>query len=63
MASLDEFNPTPTNSIDDFKVGLPVTAPVSNRASNVNIAAHAAAMTNDPNAVVKPSSALTLKWT
>lgn len=53
MASLDEFNPTPTNSIDDFKVGLPVTAPVSNRASNVNIAAHAAAMTNDPNAVVK----------
>lgn len=53
MASLDEFNPTPTNSIDDFKVGLPVTAPVSNRPSNINIAAHAAAMTNDPNAVVK----------
>lgn len=53
MASLDEFNPAPTNSIDDFTVDKAITAPVSNRPSNVNIAAHAAAMVSDPNSVVK----------
>jgi hypothetical protein len=52
MASLDQFNPAPVSSIDDFKVDANTTAPVSNRPSNVNLAAHAAAMTNDPKNVV-----------
>jgi len=57
MASLDQFDTTTTSSIDDFKVDVHNVAPVSNRPSNINLAAHAASMVNDPSSVMKAFSA------
>lgn len=42
MATLDQFKEAPTNSLEDFKPEVNEVAPVSNKASNLNLAAHAA---------------------
>lgn len=51
MASLQDFNQTETPGLGDFQVGVNQTAPVSNQASNLNLAAHSAALVQDPQQV------------
>lgn len=53
MASLDQFTAAPSASLGDFAVDSGVSAPVSNRASNANTAAHAAALSPDPTQAVQ----------
>lgn len=53
MASLEEFNQTEQASLSDFEVSVDQTAPVSNKPSNLNLAAHAAAFVEDPLQVVQ----------
>lgn len=52
MASLQEFNSTATPELGEFQVGVNQTAPVSNQASNLNLAAHSAALVQDPQQVM-----------
>lgn len=53
MASLQEFTSTATPELGDFQVGVNQTAPVSNQASNLNLAAHSAALVQDPQQVME----------
>tara|TARA_Y100001973_G_scaffold106665_1_gene186297 strand:+ start:17624 stop:22687 length:5064 start_codon:yes stop_codon:yes gene_type:complete len=51
MASLDDFNQTgPKPTLDNFQIQGPMV-PVSNKPSNRNIAAHTAALSQDPESV------------
>lgn len=53
MASLDQFTEAAPSTLDSFAMSSNQVAPVSNRPSNLNLAAHAAALTPDPSNVVK----------
>lgn len=53
MASLDQFTEAAPSTLDSFAMDSNQVAPVSNRPSNLNLAAHAAALTPDPSNVVR----------
>ena len=48
MASLEEFSQISPASLEDFQYSKDEVAPVSNKPSNLNLAAHAAAFVEDP---------------
>lgn len=53
MASLEEFQTTTPVSMGDFTLSVDDVAPVSNKPSNLNLAAHAAAFVEDPTQVLQ----------
>lgn len=53
MASLEEFSQTTPVSMGDFSLSVDDVAPVSNKPSNLNLAAHAAAFVEDPTQVLQ----------
>lgn len=53
MDSLSQFNQPTAVSLDDFQSQKGAVAPVSNRPSNTNLAAHAAALSPDPTQAVQ----------
>lgn len=53
MASLEEFQNTTPVSMGDFSLNVDDVAPVSNKPSNLNLAAHAAAFVEDPTQVLQ----------
>lgn len=48
MANLEDFSQSSAPSLEEFNTSVHETVPVSNRASNLNLAAHAAALSDDP---------------
>ena len=50
MASLDDFSPQSQASLDDFQIEAPLV-PVSNKPSNVNLAAYTASLSENPESV------------
>lgn len=53
MASLEDFSQAAPKSLEDFQISKHESVPVSNRASNLNLAAHAAALADGPEEAVK----------
>jgi hypothetical protein len=52
MASLEDFSGQESPTLDDFGIGKNQVAPVVSKASNLNLATYAAAMSGDPEAAL-----------
>lgn len=58
MANLEEFSQVNTPALEEFNTSVHENVPVNNRASNLNLAAHAAALSDDPAQVMSAYSTI-----